>query len=1693
MEKNQQINDDTKLVKNSDQVSQQVTLLNALNAAAATLQHSARTADDVFAAVREQIAALGLRGGLALYNDNNEHLVILAASYPRKKLERIEKLTGIQAEGFTFSAHSVDICRLAINTRDAVFTSDSHTIATQLFPERARPYAERVLNTFGSLAAIAVPVISNENVQGVLAVAGADLTHDDMPAMTAFANHIAIALENARIHKQLISQRVDEQVILLRLSQALLAEVDFRTIAEYAVVAMTEYFKPDLCKVLLLDEGRQQLQLVAGQGWQVGLVGQALVPTGTDSQAGFTLVSKDPIIVEDFSQENRFQIPQLLIDHAVVAGVSAPMLGGERPIGVLGVHWRRPCQFSKDEVRLLSLIANQAAQAIERTWLFDDERKRREELVRTNTRLTALSHVAAQVQKSNSLAEIFETLGDELGKIGITCLIGLSDPIADAIVVRYSSIESKILSTAEQLAGQSLLGFRISNNLLPEELSRRGQGIFSDAVETTQKVFPKIPKMILEKIIELVGITSDMAVAYIPMKGKEVQIGVLAVWGPGLQEADYPALEIFAAQASAALEQARLYEEIRVSEEKFSKAFMASPDSVIISTLDDGRYVDVNESFLQTTGYQRAEIIGRTSAEFSIWADPVDRDEFVRLLQEQGEVRDYETCFRKKSGEEGTALMSSEIIEIDGKPFLLTISRDITEHKRAEEALQESNRRYDALFNHSTDAVFILSLDGVHLDANQRAADMLGYELEELIGKSAEQIIAPQEYPNSMIKLETLLSGQNLPIYERIFRRKDGSAFPVEISLMLSKDDQGQPRYIQSIVRDITERKQQDATRQRYEFIANTARDLMTLVNREYIYEAANDAYCQALDKHRHEIIGRSVAEIWGSRPLEREIKSRFDRCFGGEEVHEQIWLEYPALGWRYVDTTYIPFRDGDGEINHAVVLTRDITEKERVEAEVRGLAKFPDENPNPVLRVVPDGSIIFANQAARPLTESCGCKLGDLLPEKLLKPALAAYQYGVTDVVDIEVDDWVFSFAFVPVIEAGYLNIYGRDVTERVQAESEIRQRTWELNRLYRASGALVSSGTNDLSSLAQAIVEVVLREFGQSNCSLFLDDPDSPDLIRAAAAGPYATEVSMRKLTLNGPGLVPSAISSGEIVNVLNVRANPDYIPNWEAANSEMAVPLKIGERVIGAIDIQSAELGAFSPDDERLMTAFAERAALALERQRSTDALQKFSRVMEQTADSVVITDPEGLIEYVNPSFEAQTGYSGADVIGKKPSILKSGKHETDIYKKLWNTILDGEIFHDVLINKKKNGSMYYEEKTITPLKDVQGKIIHFVSTGRDITARIQSDEEIRRRAAHLEALHTVDMAISGSVNLDNTLGILLEEVTAQLEVDAAAVLIYDSSTQMLKFKSQIGFYTDALQYTQLKLGEGYAGRAALEGRIIHIPDLTRGETGFLLSPLLSQEKFVAYCGVPLIAKGQIQGVLEVFHRSPLERNPEWGELLDALATQAAIAIDNATLFHDLQRSNEELVQAYNTTLEGWAKALELRDEETEGHTRRVTSMTERLAREIGMSEAEMIQVHRGALLHDIGKMGVPDSILLKPSKLTEGEWEIMRQHPVYAYSFISQIEYLAPAVDIPYCHHEKWDGSGYPRGLKGEQIPLSARIFAVIDVWDALTSDRPYRKAWEQDRVKEYIQEQVGKHFDPTVVEKFMPLIAEDQLS
>jgi HD-GYP domain-containing protein (c-di-GMP phosphodiesterase class II) len=368
--------------------------------------------------------------------------------------------------------------------------------------------------------------------------------------------------------------------------------------------------------------------------------------------------------------------------------------------------------------------------------------------------------------------------------------------------------------------------------------------------------------------------------------------------------------------------------------------------------------------------------------------------------------------------------------------------------------------------------------------------------------------------------------------------------------------------------------------------------------------------------------------------------------------------------------------------------------------------------------------------------------------------------------------------------------------------------------------------------------------------------------------------------------------------------------------------------------------------------------------------------------------------------------------------------------------------------------------------------------------EIAARAKAENKAQSRLQQLATLHTIDLMITSNLDLRMTMTIFLEQVVPQLQVDAAAVLLLNPHIQTLEYGAGIGFKTSLMQESKLRLGVGPAGVAALERRMIHIDDMENPEIDFVRKSLITEEKFRSYCAIPLIAKGQVKGVLEIFQCDKSALDQEWSEFLQALAAQAAIAIDNATLFNELQTSNVELVIAYDSTIESWGKALNLRDKETEDHTQRVTETTLRLLRIYGMSEKELVHVRRGALLHDIGKMGVPDAILLKKGPLTTEEEEIMHQHPLHAFDILMPIAYLRPALDIPYCHHEKWDGSGYPRGLKGEQIPLAARIFALADIWDALISERRYHEAWPQERVVEYIRARAGTHFDPNLVEMFL---------
>lgn len=354
------------------------------------------------------------------------------------------------------------------------------------------------------------------------------------------------------------------------------------------------------------------------------------------------------------------------------------------------------------------------------------------------------------------------------------------------------------------------------------------------------------------------------------------------------------------------------------------------------------------------------------------------------------------------------------------------------------------------------------------------------------------------------------------------------------------------------------------------------------------------------------------------------------------------------------------------------------------------------------------------------------------------------------------------------------------------------------------------------------------------------------------------------------------------------------------------------------------------------------------------------------------------------------------------------------------------------------------------------------------------------EVRQQLQRVNALHIIDQTIASSTNRRFVLNIILEQAMREFQADASDFLLFNPVEYTLDFAAGIGFGAPHKPRARLHLGEGLVGEAALQRRTVSLHDSAS-------KILPAGEGFTCYYGVPLLAKGELKGILEIFFRRHDTHHSEWEGFLNALAGQAAIALDNVELFERLQRSNIELSLAYNETIEGWSAALDLRDRETEGHTQRVTEMTLRLAASIGVQETTLLHIRRGALLHDIGKMGVPDHILLKAGPLTEEEQAVMHKHPAYAYEMLSKIAYLKPALDIPYCHHERWDGSGYPRGLKGEQIPLAARIFAVVDVWDALTSDRPYRKAWSRKKALAYIRKSAGSLFDPQVVEAFVKII------
>ncbi len=364
--------------------------------------------------------------------------------------------------------------------------------------------------------------------------------------------------------------------------------------------------------------------------------------------------------------------------------------------------------------------------------------------------------------------------------------------------------------------------------------------------------------------------------------------------------------------------------------------------------------------------------------------------------------------------------------------------------------------------------------------------------------------------------------------------------------------------------------------------------------------------------------------------------------------------------------------------------------------------------------------------------------------------------------------------------------------------------------------------------------------------------------------------------------------------------------------------------------------------------------------------------------------------------------------------------------------------------------------------------------------------RTEEQLQK----ISVLRNIDSVITSSLELDDALPVILRQIKAGLAVDAAAVLLYDDVRKALIFEQGIGFNHEPRHDHVIPLGQGYAGKIASDFEPVFVAETEHHQNGRTYPVNLQQDGIVSFYGLPMIAKGKLKGVLELFHRTRLSPDENWIAFAETLARQTAIAVDDILLFSALERANKNLKQAYDATIQGWAKALELRDQETEGHSQRVVALTLAVAQRFGFEGEALRDIRQGVLLHDIGKMGVPDEILHKPGPLNEAEWDIMRQHPENAYDMLRGIDYLEAALRIPHYHHERWDGSGYPEGLSGEDIPIEARIFAVVDVWDALNSDRPYRDAWPRNDVIQYLREKSGVEFDPAVVDVFFDILGEE---
>ena len=824
------------------------------------------------------------------------------------------------------------------------------------------------------------------------------------------------------------------------------------------------------------------------------------------------------------------------------------------------------------------------------------------------------------------------------------------------------------------------------------------------------------------------------------------------------------------------------------------------------------------------------------------------------------------------------------------------------------------------------------------------------------------------------------------------------------------------------------------------------------------------------------------------------------DALRGGSPYNVEYRIIQPGGEVRFIHSEAIVKRDEAGRPRFMLGMMQDITERKRNERELVILNHAINQSSDAVFLINEQLIFAYVNDAA--------CRSLDYTREELLTMGPSDIDAVITCETAKDIMDKQFAGGHYPRFETQHKTRNGRifpveigssvveydgakfslttvhDISERRQGEDALRRSEQKFRALAENTPNVVYQCKNDsrytfiyLNNAVEDLTGYPKEEFLENGLSFFdLYHPD--DLLKIPKPeNNHRSLINRRSFHMTyrirhksgewrwvdewGTGVM-SAHGDVEYLEgiMIDITENKHHELEREAIITVSTALRHATTRtqILNAILDQS--LGLFE----------AEGATLVLSDLQTGGFVDEMGRgVVGERMVGLNIPPGKGICNWVITNKQPYlNNHADADPLFFRPDLLGDSHCVAAV------PLIAQEQVIGVLWIARRKEILEQDRRLLVAIADIAANAIH----------RVMLHEQTELQLHHLIALHQIDLAISTNFDSTLTLNIILKNVKDELEVDAASILLLNPVTHTLDYAAGVGFKTRSIEQSQVKIGEEWSGRAAQEYQTVSCPDLNLARPTFSRSSLLANEAFVAHYATPLIMKGQVKGVLELFHRKALKPMSEWIDYFETLATQTSIAIESSSMLENLQRSNMELMLAYDATIEGWSRALDLRDKETEGHTQRVVEMALDLASKMGMSEAEKQDLWRGALLNDIGKMGIPDSILLKPGPLSDEERQVMWQHPTYAYQMLSPISYLKHALEIPYCHHEKWDGSGYPRGLKGGEIPLSARLFAVVDVFDALATDRPYRAAWLRDDVYHYIEEQSGKHFDPQVVKIFL---------